>query len=70
MQCASIAARQDIIIKIRTLEESACFLTDLANGSPEQAEWLRNIADRLATESEILAARLLSPHSSLLPDST
>jgi hypothetical protein len=70
MQCASIATRYDIRSRIRTLEDSACFLVDLANGFPEHSEWLWEVVDKLVYEAAILQGHPSMNRSSVVPDST
>ncbi len=69
MQCASIAAKYDIATKIKTLEESACFLVDLANGLPEHSAWLWDIVDKLTDETAALQGHPIH-RSPVVPDST
>jgi len=37
--------------KIKTLEESALYINDLANCIPEHHDWLSSLADRLTAEA-------------------
>ncbi len=69
MQCASIAARYDITSKIKTLEESACLIVDLASGLPEHSEWLWDIAEKLTKEVAVLQDHSVH-RSAVVPDST
>ncbi len=69
MQCAALSAGCKLEDRIRTLEDSASLLVDLANGLPEHSEWLWDIADKLTNEAATLEGRSIH-RSSTVPDST
>lgn len=43
--------------RIRTLEDTALLLEDLANGLPEHTVWLWRIVDKLTAEAKALRGR-------------
>lgn len=65
----TVSATYGLRERIKTLEESAGFIVDLANGLPGQAEWLWDIEDRLRHELMVLQ-HASQPHYVSMPDST
>jgi 3-methyladenine DNA glycosylase Tag len=69
MQSAAISASDKLGDKIKTLEESASFIADLAKSVPEHSEWLWDIAEKLTHEATVLQRHSLQ-RSATMPDST
>ncbi len=69
MQSASITPNYAVASKVKNLEESACFIVDLANGQPEDSERLWGVVDKLKYEAASLQGRTIH-RSSVVPDST
>ncbi len=54
MPCASELSGAEVDEKIRTLEESALYIRDLANCIPEHSDWLWRIESQIASEVQRL----------------
>jgi hypothetical protein len=59
--CDSAQATGELRKQIKTLQDSALYLNDLANQLPEHSDWLWRLAMKLTSEAESLQQRLESP---------